>query len=173
MAIHCSSVYCHAVGRYICTCVCTYFCFCLLYYNHEINNNKLSRDVSENKSNLSYELRALLWARQYCMEVLIWLCLLCVVSVCIVFLVKYTSSCQRLGMASSLATGHPSHSSGMGRNGGLWTATGRVECSHPLYKKLSGMSGKVNAMAPGEVKQRLTELRMDHKLVLVYVTYSN
>ena len=107
------------------------------------------------------------------MEMLIWLCLLCVVSVSVAFLVKYTSSCQRPGMASSLATGHPSHSSGMDRNDGLWTATGRVERSHPLYKELSGMSGKVNAMAPSEVKQRLKELRMDHKLVLVYVTYSN
>lgn len=36
---------------------------------------------------------------------------------------------------------------------------------HPLYKKLASLSGEVNSMSRGELKQRLRELNLDPQLV--------
>lgn len=53
---------------------------------------------------------------------------------------------------------------------GLWVAesAGALQGerrTHPLYRKLSSMSGEVNAMSRGQLKQRLRELNMEPKYV--------
>ena len=49
---------------------------------------------------------------------------------------------------------------------GLWVAQGcateqRGPRSHPLFKKLASLSGEVNSMSRGQLKQRLRELGME------------
>ena len=55
---------------------------------------------------------------------------------------------------------------------GLWVVEGggageqeRPERTHPLYKKLAGLSTEVGAMSRGQLKQRLRELNMEPRLV--------
>lgn len=100
------------------------------------------------------------------MEVLVLVGLLCLACGGLAVLVKVASRRRRRGMARSADSVHPSFQPGgvlLGQKDGLWTAAGQPERSHPLYKRLSGVCGRVNAMSPGEVKQRLRELRLEHK----------
>ena len=100
------------------------------------------------------------------MEVLVLVGLLCLVCGSLAVLVKVASRRRKRGMARSADSVHLSFQpSGVvrGQKDGLWTAAGQPERSHPLYKRLSGICGRVNAMTPGEVKQRLKELRLEHK----------
>lgn len=97
------------------------------------------------------------------MEVLVLVGLLCLG---LVLLAKIASRHRKRGMARSVDSVRPSLQPGgvvRGQKDGLWTAVGQPERSHPLYKRLSSICGRVNAMSPGEVKQRLRELRLEHK----------
>ena len=70
-----------------------------------------------------------------------------------------------------MAEGRPPETHAGGTGGGLWVAEGvpglQEGRTHPLYKKLSGINGEVNAMSRGQLKQRLRELRMEPRSVII------
>ena len=70
-------------------------------------------------------------------------------------------------MAGLLEGSLETHAGGAG--GGLGVAEGVARLpeerrTHPLYKKLSGINGEVNALSRGQLKQRLRELNMESRL---------